>query len=56
MEKDVINFIKKQGATTLGELSSQFKISKRQANYIVTDLLLKGKIKRIGEIYVIRKS
>jgi len=56
IEKDVIDFIKKEGATTVGELSSKFKISKRQTSYIITDLLLSGKIKRIGEIYVIKKS
>jgi predicted HTH transcriptional regulator len=48
--------VKKEEATTVGELSSKFKISKRQVNYILRELMEKEKIKRIGELYVAKRS
>jgi predicted HTH transcriptional regulator len=56
MKERVLKFVKKEGATTPGELSSKFKISKRQVNYILRELIEKGKIKRIGELYVAKRN
>jgi len=52
IKERVLKFVKKEEATTVGEISSKFKISKRQVNYILRELMEKEKIKRIGELYV----